>query len=163
MDQNTITGGTYLDEEATVEKVLLGQIPDGTMPNDNVTIISDYVARIYVNILAKVIMGTIPDATPAELIEQRVKLFDDIVDIINTTRIGRLHKLINKLTICVNESNATSSCWPNTKMKNNVTSFIIDFFIWTPEQRHEFLVVRTEEELNGVYDTVAPGAETGVN
>lgn len=130
-----------VNTNATVTKILNGDMPDGVTSEDTVVIISDEVTGIYVTLMSALLLNTIPDGAPDELIEKRMAIFDDVVDCINKHRCCRLHRFINELNAITKDYQIDSSIWPNTKMRNNVFSFINDFWIWNPEERSSLLVI----------------------
>lgn len=130
---------------ATIMKILNGDMPDGSLSDDTVIIVSDQVMSIYVSLLSELLFNTIPDEAQADLVEKRVNIFDEVVDFINRYRCCRLHRFISELNLVIKDYQTDISIWPNTKMRNNVFSFISDFWIWNAAERNSLLVI---EEVN---------------
>lgn len=130
-----------LDLNATATKILEGDMPDGNTPSDSIILVQDEVMRIYINLLTTVLLQTLSDDAPEELTAKRISIFDTVVETVQTYRCGRLYKLLDRLSEAVKEYQIDSSAWPNTKMRNNIFSFINDFWIWSPEDKSNFLVI----------------------
>lgn len=148
-----------LDEVATANKILRGEMPDGNWGNDTVTVITDNVARIYLNLLSKIVLGTLGDGTPEEIVEKRISLFDDIATVINLNRYGRLYKLIDEVKAVLAKYKDQIGMWPNTKMQNNVSTYIVDFWIWDEHERQDLLVIVDYNEIAAnLQDQIKPAS-----
>lgn len=150
-----------INQNATVAKILNGDMPNGVTPDDSIVIISDEVVSIYSSLLSGLLFNTIPEGAPDELVEKRMQIFDDVIDCICMHKFGRLHRLIKSLNDATKDYQTDVTIWPNTKMRNNVFSFINDFWIWTPEERQSVLVIE-EIDLDAQQAELAPAVESEV-
>lgn len=146
-----------LNQNETIAKILRGEIPDGSVSTiDGMVIIRDEITQIYMNLLSGVLFSTIDANATDELVKGRLEFFDRVMETINRDRVGRLFKLLEDVNTIIAEYQQDLSLWPNAKMKNNVCSFISDFWIWTPEQRDSLLVL---EESADPKEAVEPAKE----
>lgn len=150
-----------INQNATVAKILNGDMPNGVTPDDSIVILSDEVVSIYSSLLSGLLFNTIPENAPDELVEKRMQIFDDVIDCICMRKFGRLHRLIKSLNDATKDYQTDVTIWPNTKMRNNVFSFINDFWIWTPEERQSVLVIE-EIDLDAQQAELAPAVESEV-
>lgn len=130
-----------LDLNATATKILEGNMPDGVTSADSIILIQDDVMRIYINLLTTVLLQTLPEDAPEDVTAKRIEIFDKVVETVQIYRCGRLNKMLSRLSDAIKDYQIDGSAWPNTKMRNNVFSFINDFWIWSPEDKAEFLVI----------------------
>lgn len=137
-----------LDQAATISKILSGDMPDGVVPEDSIILVSDDVLRIYTNILSGLLFSTIPEEAPDEMSIGRMTIFDAALDVVNKYRCGRLYRLIEGMSEAMKDLQTETKIWPNTKMRNNVFSYICDFWIWDQQQKNQVLVITEVETIS---------------
>lgn len=131
-----------LDYDATVEKIMKGDIPEVSVnaTADYIRHIPDNLGIIYSNLMAKMILNGIPDDTPQEIISERVNLFDRLMSVVSQCRFGRLMNMIDGLNSVTSMYLTRSDVFQSNKVRNNVLGFAIDWWLYDSEQRNNVLV-----------------------
>lgn len=152
------------NQKETAEKILRGDIPDGHLnTQDGLVVIKDEVIQIYMNLLSELLFATVDESCSDEMIANRVELFDRVMAAISFYRIGRLHKIIEALNEVLGVFQQDSSrllLWNSSKMKNNVFSFIIDYWTWTVEERGSLMVFSVIDNMETQTEKPATAATT---
>lgn len=138
---------TVLNYEATVQRILKGDIPEvSANQQDYIMHVSDSVGTIYANLLAKMILGDVDDSVPQEMVTARVDLYDTIMGVVSQCRFGRLMNIVDGLNSIIAEQMTRTDVFSSNRVRNNVLGFIVDWWLYTTNQRSELLVTDTVDE-----------------
>lgn len=118
------------------EKVTKGYFPDCQRPNQEVLItINEQLVTNFSMILGHVLFNGIPEEKAEEIYPKRQQFFDNIMQIVNIFKIGRLGRLIAELDGLIANVNNDPTMWPSSRQKSNICEFIISYFVWPDEVR----------------------------
>lgn len=139
---------SVLNYDVTVERIMKGDIPEVTNRTTDIIIhVPDGVGVAYSNIMAKLLLQTVDDTTPEEIIGERVEIYDRLMNVVSQCRFGRLFNMIEGLNSVVGPYLTRSDIFSSNRVRNNVLSFAVDWWMMDAEQRNKVLVI---DEVDGV-------------
>ena len=140
---------SVLNYDVTVERIMKGDIPEITNRTTDIIIhVPDGVGVTYSNIMARLLLQTVNDTTPEEIIGERVEIYDRLMNVVSQCRFGRLFNMIEGLNSVVGPYLTRSDVFSSNRVRNNVLSFAVDWWMMDAEQRNKVLVIDEVDDVD---------------
>lgn len=140
---------SVLNYDVTVERIMKGDIPEVTNRTTDIIIhVPDGVGVTYSNIMARLLLQTVNDTTPEEIIGERVEIYDRLMNVVSQCRFGRLFNMIEGLNSVVGPYLTRSDVFSSNRVRNNVLSFAVDWWMMDAEQRNKVLVIDEVDDID---------------